>query len=148
MTLYFYALMAFGMGATVAVYLPMLSRSGQIIGSPVLANVPFFFLGMVTSFVLSLILGSRLADYGKLGAVPPWMFLAGVVSGLMILGSTFLIPRIGPGPFFVLLVAGQVGMGLVVSHFGWLGAPLDVITVRKMLGIALVVGGSYLVTFR
>lgn len=143
-----YLLLAFSMGAILALYVPVLSLSGRIIGSPILANVPFFGIGMITSFVLALVMGHSLSDFGRLQEVPPWMFLAGVASGLMVLGSTFLIPRIGPGPFFVLLVAGQILMGTALSHFGVLGAALDPVTLRKVLGLVLVLGGAYLVTIR
>lgn len=140
--------LAFGMGVTLAVYLPVLSQTGRLVSSPILANVPFFALGMVTSFIVALMTGNRLADFSRLKEVPPWMFLAGVVSGLMILGSTWLIPRIGPGPFFVLLVAGQILMGSLLSNFGWLGAPLDAVSMRKAGGIALVILGAYFVAVR
>jgi len=143
-----YHLLAFGLGALLAVYLPVLGQSGRIVGSPILANVPFFAAGLATSFVLTLAMGNRLADFGRLREVPPWMYLAGVASGMMILGSTFLLPRIGPGPFFVLLVAGQILVGALLSHYGLLGAPLDAVSTRRLAGLALVVGGAWLVVMR
>jgi transporter family-2 protein len=76
------------------------------------------------------------------------MFLTGVVSALMILGSTFLIPRIGPGPFFVLLVAGQIVTGALLSHMGWFGAPVDAVGLRKAAGLFLVICGAGLVSLR
>ena len=144
---YFYG-MALSMGAIMAIYLPVLSQSGRIIGSPILANIPFFGLGMITSLILDLIMGNKLSDFSKLGDVPVWMFFAGVASGLMILGSTWLIPKIGVGAFFVLLVTGQIVFGALISHFGMLGTLVDALSLRKLAGLALVVGGSYLVTFK
>jgi len=143
-----YSLLSVAMGLALAIYLPILSHSGKIIGSPILANIPFYTLGLLTSFLLSLMMGSKLSDYSKLSGVPPWMFIAGVVSGLMILGTTFLIPRIGPGPFFVLMVTGQIIGGALLSHYGLLGAPLDTVTLKKIAGMALVVAGAYLVTMK
>ena len=94
-----YALTAIVMGACISVYLPMLSQSARIAGSPVLVNIVFY------------------------------------------------IPRIGAGPFFILLVAGQMLMGTIISQFGLLGSPVDPLTVRKVVGVALAIGGAYLVTF-
>ena len=143
-----YALVAVGMGACIAAYFPMLGQSGKIVGSPVLANIPFFIIGAVTSIAIYLVMGGSPSAAARLGDVPPWMFLAGVVSAFMIVGSVFLIPRIGAGPFFVLLVAGQLLMGMIVSHFGLLGSPQDPTTLKKLAGVILAVFGAYLVTAR
>jgi transporter family-2 protein len=140
--------LALSMGVLLAVYLPILSQSGRIVASPILANAPFYFFGLVTTVILALAAGNRAGDFARLREVPAWMYLTGVVSALMILGSTYLIPRIGPGPFFVLLVAGQVLTGAVLSHMGWLGAPVDAIGLRKAAGLMLVVVGAGLVSIR
>ncbi|MCV2871475.1 DMT family transporter [Defluviimonas sp. WL0050] len=140
--------LALSMGVLLAVYLPVLSQSGRIVDSPILANAPFYFFGLVTTVILAVGAGNRMADFARLREVPGWMFLTGVVSALMILGSTFLIPRIGPGPFFVLLVAGQIVTGAVLSHMGWFGAPVDAVGLRKATGLLLVICGAGLVSLR
>jgi transporter family-2 protein len=142
-----YALLAIGMGACISIYLPMLSQSARIAGSPVLVNVVFYVIAAATSAIIFLVIGQS-GQISNLGAVPPWMHLAGVVSAFMIIGSVFLIPRIGAGPFFVLLVAGQILAGAIVSHLGMLGSPQDPATVKKATGIALAIGGAYLVTMK
>jgi uncharacterized membrane protein YdcZ (DUF606 family) len=38
-------------------------------------------------------------------------------------------------------------MGTIISQFGLLGSPVDPLTVRKVVGVALAIGGAYLVTF-
>lgn len=140
--------LAVSMGALLAIYLPVLSQSGRIAGSPILANAPFYLFGLLTMIVLALAAGNRAADFARLKAVPPWMFATGAVSAVMILGTTFLIPKIGPGLFFVLLVTGQILTGAVVSHMGWLDAPLDPLDARKLAGLALVLAGAALVSIR
>ena len=50
-------------------------------------------------------------------------------------------------PAFVLMIAGQVIAGMVMSHYGWLGAPVEPISTTKILGSLLLIGGAGLVTF-
>lgn len=138
---------ALAIGASFSIYLPMLSQTGRIVGSPALANVPFFLIGATVS-AIAFLLTARPSAVTRFVDVPPWLFLAGVVSGIVIVGTTALIPRIGPGVFFVLIVAGQVVMGAIVSHFGVLGSPLDPLTLKKLAGMVLVIGGAYLVAVR
>ena len=144
----YYAALAVVMGVAISVYLPMQVSGGRILGAPALFNAVFFFFGMVTSAVIFFATGGKFATLGRLGEVPAWLYLSGIVSGLMILGSTFLIPRIGAGQFFVLLVAGQITAGVAISHFGLLNTPLDPVTIRKILGIVAVIFGAWLVTFK
>ena len=136
---------AAGIGAAFAIYLPILSQTGRLVDSPALANIPFFLIGAATSAIIFL-LTENASNFPRLGQVPPWMFLAGLISGFVILGTAFLIPRIGAGPFFVLVVAGQIVMGAIMSQFGMFGSPVDPVTLKKIAGIVLVIGGAYLAT--
>jgi bacterial/archaeal transporter family-2 protein len=37
--------------------------------------------------------------------------------------------------------------GLVLSHFGWLGSPVQPITLTSALGVLIMIGGAALATF-
>ena len=89
------------LGAIVAIYFPMIAKSAQILGSAPLANVPFFGIAFVSSVIIAFASGSRLADFGKFAQVPPFLLSAGVMSAGLIIGSSFLIPKIGVGAFVV-----------------------------------------------
>lgn len=45
------------------------------------------------------------------------------MSALMIFRSSYLVPRIGTGALFVLVVSGQIIIGAVINHYGLLGVP-------------------------
>ena len=135
------------MGATISLYVPMISRMSQIMGSPTMGNVPFFLVALLTSIVIALASGQRGPAFAKIGALPPWLLLSGVVSAVMIVGLSFLVPRIGTGALFVMMVAGQIVLGLVINQFGLLGVPAQPITAMKALGAALVIAGAAVTTF-
>lgn len=140
-------LLALGMGAAISIYLPMISQSARILGAPVLGNVPFFAIAFLSSVVLVFVTGHKLPTMAKLAEVPAWLFIAGVVSALMIFGSSYLVPRIGTGALFVLLVAGQIIIGAVINHYGLLGVPEQSISTVKLSGTVLVLAGAVLVSF-
>jgi transporter family-2 protein len=48
----------------------------------------------------------------------------------------------------ITLLAGQVLGGLLMSHFGWLGSPVDRITGTKLVGVVLMIAGVVIATFR
>ncbi len=140
-------LLALGMGAAISIYLPMISQSARILGAPVLGNVPFFAIAFLSSVVLVFVTGHKLPTMAKLAEVPAWLFIAGVVSALMIFGSSYLVPRIGTGALFVLLVACQIIIGAVINHYGLLGVPEQSISTVKLSGTVLVLAGAVLVSF-
>ncbi len=135
------------MGAAVSVYIPMTAQTARILGAPILGNLPFFFFGLVTSVVLVFATGNKLPTAAKFADVPTWLLLAGVFSAAIILGNSYLIPRIGTNALFVLLVAGQIVFGIFINHFGLLGVPVQPATMAKIAGSVLVLGGAFLVSF-
>lgn len=140
--------LALAMGALISIYLPMISRTAQLLGSGPMANVPFFGIAFVSSILIAIATGSRGDSFGRIASLPPWLLTAGIMSAGMIIGSSFLIPRIGLGAFFVLLVSGQVLAGLVFGYLGLFGVAPTEITFGKLAGAALVIAGVWLVTFR
>ncbi|WP_193140444.1 DMT family transporter [Meridianimarinicoccus sp. MJW13] len=140
--------LALVLGAIVSIYFPMIARSAQILGSGSLANVPFFAIAFVSSVAIALATGSRAADFQKIGTVPLWLLSAGIMSAGMILGSSYLIPRLGLGVFFVLLVSGQVLAGMVFGQLGLFGMAQSPLSLSKLLGAAMVIGGVTLITLK
>jgi transporter family-2 protein len=48
---------------------------------------------------------------------------------------------------FITLIAGQVLGGMILSHFGWLGSPVQRISVTNILGAAVMICGVVLATY-
>ena len=143
-----FVILALALGAIVSIYFPMIAQSAKILGSGPLANVPFFGIAFLASLLIALATGSRSEDFARIPAVPLWLLTAGAMSAGLIIGSSFLIPRIGLGAFFVLLVSGQVLAGMVFGQLGLFGMAPSPITVWKGAGALMVIGGVYLVTMK
>jgi transporter family-2 protein len=72
----------------------------------------------------------------------PSVFYVGGLFGFVIVGvGTFVFPRIGAAHAIAFMVFGQCLAALVVDHFGVLGMPHDPVTLRRVLGLALVAAG-------
>lgn len=136
------------MGAMISVYLPMISQTAGILRSVPLANVPFFGIAFVASIVISIVTGRKGEDFSNIPSLPLWLLSAGVMSAAMVIGSSYLVPRIGINAFFVLMVSGQIIAGMVFSQFGLFGAPVSTISTTKIAGSIMVILGAYLVTYK
>ncbi len=136
-----YVVLAVLMGALLSVYLPMNSSVSRYLRSPVAANAVLYLVALLTT-ILALVLSGSQRTVQQVKTVPAYLFLAGVMSAFVVLGTTFLIPRIGARRLFMLQVTGQVLMAMVLSHFGALESPRDPVTVRKLVGAALLLLGA------
>ncbi len=132
---------AFVMGMIMSIYLPMNSSVSRYLGSSIAANVTFFLVAFITSLLILFFSGDTGAVY-RFRQVPVYLYLTGFISAFIVLGTTFLIPYLGARKFFILLIAGQVGMAIVVSHFGILESPPDPVSARKLAGAVLVIAGA------
>jgi transporter family-2 protein len=138
-----YIALAVLMGIVISIYLPMNSSVSKYIGSTITANVTFFTVALLTSIVIFIIFGEFHSIY-NIRDVPVYLFSTGFISAFIVLGMTFLIPHLGARRFFILGVAGQILMAVLVSHFGILESPKDAVTIKKLIGAFLVVFGAYI----
>ncbi len=97
--------------------------------------------GALAALVPLLILGSRFDQWRSL----PWYaFGAGVFGLIVIFSMSYMIPRIGVAPALILLLAGQLVIGSVLDHYGWLGAVQRPIEWSRVFGLAVVMLGVWL----
>jgi bacterial/archaeal transporter family-2 protein len=141
-----YIALAFVMGLIMSIYLPMNSSVAKYLGSTITANVTFFIIALLTSVIIFLLSG-QFNTLNHLKDVPTLLYLSGVISAFVVLGTTFLIPHIGARKFFILLLTGQIIMAIIVSHFGILESPKDPINMKKMIGAVLVLAGAIFSTY-
>jgi transporter family-2 protein len=145
MKMYLFILMLF-IGVVLTVHLAMNAQVGVIVRNAKMGNAIFWTIGGITAIIIGLT--SWDADvFGRLREVPVWLLTAGVMGAALVFGIAWIMPQIGAAKGFVLLIAGQVITGLVLSNFGWLGSPLEPVSLYKMLGALLLVLGAGIVTF-
>ncbi len=135
-----YMAMAIALGAIVAIYMPMNGQISKHLDSAIAANIVFYMIGLLTT-VLLLAIFVPFDTMKKVSTIPPYLFLSGIMSALMIFGMTYLMPILGARQLFILIIAGQIIMAMLVSHFQLFKVPSDPLNTRKLLGAALVMAG-------
>lgn len=127
-------------GIAVGIQGPLSSMISQRLG--VLESVFIIHLGgAIVALVPLLILGSKFSQWRSL----PWYaFGAGAFGLVVIFSMSYMIPRIGVATALILLLAGQLLMGSILDHFGWLGAVQRPIELSRVLGLSVVLAGVWL----
>ena len=133
------------LGVVLAVHLAMNGRVGGALNNPRVGNALFWCIGAVGALLIGLS-GWKPGALAPLKDVSPFLLTAGLMGACLVFAIAWLIPQAGAGTVMLTLIAGQVIAGLVLSHFGLLGSPLQPLSVKNVLGAVVMVAGVVLAT--
>jgi transporter family-2 protein len=130
-------------GGLVALQAPINSKLGKALGTFPAATLSF-------AVGLALLLGIVVlaGDAGRLAEarhVTWWYLLGGALGAAYVTTVLVSVRTLGAGGVTAATIAGQLTLSLVVDQLGWLGVTKQPITALKLLGVAMLAGGVYLI---
>src|SRR5262245_27590771 len=134
------------LGVVLTAHLAMNGKVGAAIGNPRVANALFWCIGAAGACVIGAT-GWTPGALDGVRSVNPILLTAGVLGASLVFAIAWSIPRVGAFGLMMGLLAGQILAGMVLSHFGWLGSPLQPISLLNLVGAAVMVGGVVLATW-
>jgi len=133
------------LGVVLAVHLAMNGKVGSVLQNARVGNALFWCIGALGAVAIG-ISGWQSGALGQLKQVPPILLTAGVLGACLVFAIAWLIPQVGAGSVMITLLAGQVIGGLLMSHYGWLGSPVQPVTISKVAGVIVMIAGVVLAT--
>lgn len=115
------------------------------LNSAVWSGFTSYVVGVLCMLLLAIALREPLPSMAAISRLPLWAFTGGIFGAIFIGLGIVLVPKIGTATFFVLLVAGQMLGALIFDHFGLMGVPVHPISMIRLAGAALLVGGVILI---
>jgi transporter family-2 protein len=134
-------------GAGLTLQVGMNSTVRLAIGSPVIATILNFTVGLAALVLLAVASGARVIP-GSTAAVPAWAWFGGLLGAAYVAATTVLGPRLGAAALLALTLAGQMVAALVVDHYGVIGFQESPVTPARLAGAALLVAGVMLIMRR
>jgi len=131
-------------GAATALQGPTNARLVTAVGSPLNAAFVSFAVGTVALGVLAMILQAR-PDVGAMKALPWWAWMGGLYGCAFVVSAAWGVPRLGVATTITVMIAGQLLLSLALDHFGALGVEKQPLSLGRIVGVALVIGGVVLV---
>ena len=144
MRAYLYALTVF-LGVVLTVHLAMNAAVGAVIGNPRVGNAVFWAIGAVMAMVIGLT-GWESGALSRLSGVNPVLLTAGAMGASLVFGIAYVIPQIGAGPMTLCLLLVQIVSGIVISHYGLLGSPVQPMSAMNIIGAVVMFVGVLLAT--
>ncbi len=139
---YFLGLAA-GFGLTVQV--AMNSQLRKFLQSANSAALVSFMVGGLALVVLVIGLRTPLPSREVLSSVPVWAWFGGMLGAFYVASSTIIAAELGASSLLALALLGQLSTALVIDHFGWLGMPVNPVTLTRFAGVVLLAIGVWLI---
>jgi bacterial/archaeal transporter family-2 protein len=134
-------------GVVLTVHLAMNGVVGVALNNARVGNAMFWCIGAVMALVIGYT-GWQSGTLSGLGQVNPLLFTAGAIGATLVFAIAWLIPEVGAGPFTFALLAGQIVSAMILSHYGWLGSPVQKVNLMNVIGAVVMFVGVYLTTRR
>ena len=131
-------------GGLVGMQAPINSMLGKSIGTFAAASFSFA-IGLAVLVAISLLGGGGFGELGKAGDLP-WYYLTGGVLGAAYVTTVLVSVRtLGAGGVAGATIAGQLTMSVLLDRTGALGLPERGLTAPRLVGVALLAVGTFLI---
>lgn len=142
----FWQLMAVLSGCMSASITGAYAQLAGIVGNPVQATTLAFFVATIALLLFCTCLGkTKLVGKAISREYPWWMWTGGLCGAAIVFGNAWLVAHVGVGVFTMALLVGQLGLSMLMEHYGWLGAPRKQVSWTKIIGILLMLAGVALI---
>ena len=140
-----YLLFAVAAGAMLPFQFGINSQLSHFVGSPIRAAFVSFLVGTIALLIISAFVRKPLPSLARLGDVPWWVWIGGLLGAFYVTGSIVSAPKLGAVTLAAAIVFGQTLASVFVDQFGWVGFKEHHASPGRLLGVVLVAGGVVLV---
>lgn len=136
--------MAFLAGAFLPIQAGLNNKLAKTGGSPVHASMISFAVGVV-ALIVYILLTSQNVSWKGIRDAPTYAWAGGILGAFYVTVIVLAFPKIGPGFTFGLVVAGQLLISMLIEHFQLLGAQPQPISIGRIAGMLLIIGGVLII---
>ena len=114
-------------------------------GDPLWASVISFSMGLLGLLLVCAAVRVPWPALAGMSALPWWAWTGGLLGAVYVASAIVVIPKLGAATLVALVVAGQMLASLLLDHFGAMGLPVQEVSVWRLLGAGLLIGGVVLI---
>jgi transporter family-2 protein len=138
-------LLAVVAGAVLPVQAGINAQLRVTLGNPLAAALISFIIGTVALALIGLGARISLPPPAVLERAPWWHWTGGLLGAIYVGMMIVLAPRLGAATLIAAVVAGQMLTSLALDHYALVGFAAHPISLQRLVGAALVIGGVALV---
>lgn len=132
-----------GAGGLVAMQAPINGVLGRAAGKLAAASISFL-IGTLVLVAITAVTGSEV-DLGGALKLPWYYFVGGLLGAAYVTTVLTTVRTLGAGGVTAATIAGQLSTSVLLDRLGAFGLPEKQITIGRLLGVALLAAGVFLV---
>ena len=125
---------------------PMNNALKKALVNPWLGSLVSFLPIVAFLGVLVLCLPRPLPTLSSVNQMPWWAPLGGLVGAFAVVAGLLFVSKVGAGAFAGLTITANILMSLVIDRFGWFGMDVHPLSLGRIAGAALMIGGVALIS--
>lgn len=134
-------------GALVGMQAPVNARLGRSVGS-LQAAAFSFVVGTVALLAIVAFVKGGYGGYSNVSKAPWWALVGGLFGAVFVTVSILTVRTLGVSGLTATVIAGQLGIAVVIDRFGWFGIERQSIGAARIVGLLLLAAGVFLVVRR
>ncbi|NJN28339.1 MAG: DMT family transporter [Cyclobacteriaceae bacterium] len=139
-------LLSFLVGIMVVIQGGINARLGMLLNNSLLATSTALTMSASFTLLAVLITVRQLPPMSEIKEIPVYMWVSGgFISFLAVTLFYYIIPRVGISTAVTFGLAGQLIFAAIAGHFGWFNMPQDTITMKKIVGLSIMIAGVILI---
>lgn len=131
-------------GSLVALQAPINSTLGKSVGNFAAASVSFA-IGLAVLVAITVVAGGGFGDLGKIADLNWYYLLGGLLGAAYVTTVLISVRTLGAGGVTAATIAGQLTMSVLVDRAGILGLEQRGLTFQRLMGLALLAAGTFLI---
>ena len=130
-------------GGLVAMQAPINSKLGKAAGTFAAASISFL-IGTAILIAITAVSGKG-ANLSEASRLPWYYFTGGALGAAYVTTVLVTVRTLGAGGVTAATIAGQLSASVLLDRLGVLGLPEKPITAARVVGVALLAAGVYLI---
>lgn len=133
--------LALGIGIAMAIQTALNTQLRESLHSPLQAAFISFLIGTIVLGLLVSFEDATKPSLAQLGQIPWYLWLGGFLGVYAISVSIYTAPKFGFLTLSGVIIFGQLGMSMLLDHFGWLGNEKIPVNWQRVLGAIMIFAG-------
>jgi bacterial/archaeal transporter family-2 protein len=131
-------------GGLIGMQAPINSMLGRSVGTFAAASISFA-VGTVTLVGITLLVGGGFGDLGEVRHLSWYYLLGGLLGAIYVTNALVAVRTLGAGGVTAATITGQLSISVVLDNFGVLGLEQRSLSWPRVLGVALLAAGTFLI---
>ena len=131
-------------GGLIALQAPINSTLGKSVGTFAAASISFI-VGTIALVAITFLVADGFGDVGNMRDLAPYYLVGGLLGAVYVTTALVTVRELGAGGVTAATITGQLALSVVVDRLGILGLDQRPLSLQRILGVALLAAGTFLI---